>query len=179
MASNGADIILNDPRFANKPKLNALTICKTEKLATPGPGTALAIIREIRNRGRLETLYIAETRPYNQGARLTTIEALYDNLPGVLITDSMVGWLMANKKVDYVVTGADRVTNNGTTANKIGTYTLSVLANYHNIPFFVACHYSTIDEKISSASDIIVEERPGDEIKTIGDVYIAPKDIKI
>lgn len=121
MSRVGVDAILAD--FANKPadyKFNVMTVCNTGKLATPGEGTALGIVRELLRRGRLERLFITETRPYNQGARLTAFEAVFENIPATLITDNMAAALMHQGKVDLVVTGADRVTKNGDTANKIG-----------------------------------------------------------
>lgn len=176
---HGADLILNDKRFSSKSTINILTICNTGKLAMPGIGTALGIIREINSRKKLGTLYIPETRPYNQGSRLTAFEAVHDNLPGVLISDSMAGMLMQNKKVDCVIVGADRITKSGATANKIGTYALSVLAKHHNIPFYVAAPESTIDFNLQSGRDIIIEERPADELKKMNNINIAPEQIKV
>ena len=178
IAVTGAELILANPKLLGKKTLSVLTICNTGKLATPGPGTALGIVRELHARGRLEKLYIPETRPYNQGSRLTATEAVHDKLPGVLIADSMAGWLMANGKVDVVVVGADRVTHNGATANKIGTYTFAVLAQHHSIPFYVACPLSTVDEKITSGLQIKVEERPGDELRKVQGLWLAPHNIE-
>jgi 5-methylthioribose kinase len=177
IAKNGADLILK--KFADRQNINILTICNTGKLAMPGVGTALGIIREIHNRGKLKTLYIPETRPYNQGSRLTAFEAMQDNLPGVLISDSMVGMLMNNKMVDCVIVGADRVTKYGATANKIGTYTFSVVAKHHGIPFYVACPVSTIDFNMKYGREIHIEERPADEIRKVQGIYLSPKDIKV
>jgi len=144
----------------------------------PGDGTALGIIREIARRAKLNKLYIPETRPYNQGSRLTAFEALHDNLPGTLISDSMAGILMQNKLIDCVVVGADRITKSGATANKIGTYSFSVLAHYHKIPFYVAAPESTVDLNMLSGKDIHIEERPADELRKIhNSIYIAPKEI--
>jgi len=176
---HGADIILNDPKFSTKESLSILTICNTGKLAMPGIGTALGIIREISSRGKLKSLYIPETRPYNQGSRLTAFEAVMDKLPGTLISDSMVGMLMRNKMVDLVIVGADRVTKLGFTANKIGTYTFAVSANAHNIPFYVACPVSTIDMNMDYGRDIVIEERPADELRKVKDIYLSPKDIPV
>jgi 5-methylthioribose kinase len=179
ISNNGAEIILNHPSLKSKTSLNILTICNTGKLAMPGNGTALGIIREIAKRNKLNKLFIPETRPYNQGSRLTAFEALHDNLPGTLITDSMAGILMQNKQIDCVIVGADRITKAGATANKIGTYTFSVLAHFHKIPFYVAAPESTIDYNMLSGKDIHIEERPADELRKIhNSIYIAPKDIK-
>jgi len=176
---HGADIILNDPKFSTKESLSILTICNTGKLAMPGIGTALGIIREISSRGKLKSLYIPETRPYNQGSRLTSFEAMMDKLPGTLISDSMVGMLMRNKMVDLVIVGADRVTRLGFTANKIGTYTFAVAANAHNIPFYIACPESTIDFNMEYGRDIVIEERPADELRKVQNIYLSPKDIPV
>ena len=177
MANNGADIILK--KISNKQNISILTICNTGKLAMPGIGSALGIIREIKKRNKLQTLYIPETRPYNQGSRLTAFEAIVDKLPGVLITDSMIGMLMQKKMVDCVIVGADRVTKLGYTANKIGTYSIAILAKKHEIPFYVACPVSTIDYNMLYGREIEIEERHGDEMRKIGDTYIAPKQIKV
>ena len=177
MANNGADIILK--KISNKQNISILTICNTGKLAMPGIGSALGIIREIKKRNKLQTLYIPETRPYNQGSRLTAFEAIVDKLPGVLITDSMIGMLMQKKMVDCVIVGADRVTKLGYTANKIGTYSIAILAKKHEIPFYVACPVSTIDYNMLYGREIEIEERHGYEMRKIGDTYIAPKQIKV
>lgn len=176
ISNKGADIILDKMKERNLSKINILTICNTGKLATPGDGTALGIIREIHRRNQLKQLYIPETRPYNQGSRLTASEALADKIPSTLITDSMAGFLMHENKIDCVIVGADRVVQNGTTANKIGTYSLAVLANYHKIPFYVACPYSTIDPDRKVGSEIIIEERPEDELRKLNGIPLAPKD---
>jgi len=179
ISEKGADIILGHLNIKNKKGINILTICNTGKLAMPGDGTALGIIREVARRNKLNKLFIPETRPYNQGSRLTAYEALHDNLPGVLISDSMVGILMQNKQIDCVIVGADRITKAGATANKIGTFTFSVIAKYHKIPFYVAAPESTIDFNMLSGKDIHIEERPADELRKIyNTIYIAPKDIK-
>lgn len=145
-------------------KLRVLTICNTGSLATAGYGTALGVVRSLHAAGRLETVFACETRPYNQGSRLTAFEIVADQLPGVLITDSMAAALMSTKGVDCVVVGADRVTANGDTANKIGTYQLAIVAKYHNIPFFVAAPITTLDLTLSDGSHIPIEERPGVEM---------------
>ncbi len=177
ISRHGADLILEKMDRSNKKMIHILTICNTGKLATPGEGTALGIIREIHRRNRLKKLYIPETRPFNQGSRLTASEAVFDKLPGVLISDSMAATLMHENKVDCVIVGADRVVMNGTVANKIGTYSLAVLAHHHKIPFYVACPESTIDREKQVGSQILIEERPGDELKKINGQWIAPKEI--
>ncbi|EGR29711.1 translation initiation factor fusion with methylthioribose kinase, putative [Ichthyophthirius multifiliis] len=156
-----------------------LEFLNERKLATPGQGTALGIVREMHKNGMLDTLYITETRPYNQGARLTATETVLDNIPSILITDNMVGALMFQQKVDLVITGADRVALNGDTANKIGTYQLAVLSKYHNVPFYVALPSQSICKKTLNHKQIQIEERPSRELTHIGDFQIAPDGIKV
>jgi S-methyl-5-thioribose-1-phosphate isomerase len=144
--------------------LRVLTICNTGSLATAGYGTALGVVRSLYERGRLEQVYALETRPYNQGARLTAFEIVSDDLPGTLITDSMAAALMATKGIDCVVVGADRVAANGDTANKIGTYQLAISAHYHGVPFYVAAPTTSLDVSIPNGSKIIVEERSAEEL---------------
>jgi len=143
-----------------------LTICNTGALATGGHGTALGMVRSALELGTDIHLYACETRPYNQGARLTTWECVQDKIPCTLITDSMAGALMAQGKVTAVVAGCDRVAANGDTANKIGTYSLAVLAKHHNIPFYIAMPLSTLDTDCPSGDHIPIEERPKEELFT-------------
>lgn len=180
MSEIGAEFVIGDftAKHNTERPINVLTICNTGKLAIPGIGTALGVVRELKKRGKLNTLYIPETRPYNQGSRLTAFEAIEDELNGILISDSMTGMLMKTGKVDCVIVGADRVTKSGATANKIGTYTLSVLAKQHNIPFYVILPESTIDHSLKSGKEIVIEFRPENELKSIQGVKIAPDQIK-
>ena len=141
-----------------------LTICNTGALATGGWGTALGVVRSARADGRDVHLYVCETRPYDQGARLTTWECVADDIPCTLITDSMAGALMATGRVSSVVVGCDRVAANGDVANKIGTYGLAVLAHYHDLPFYVAMPLSTWDRDCASGADIPIEQRPSHEL---------------
>merc|ERR1712039_168547 len=120
--------------------------------------------RSLNSRGRLEHAYACETRPYNQGARLTSFELVQDGLPGTLICDSMAAALMQRHGVDAVVVGADRVAANGDTANKIGTYGLSVIARHHSVPFFVAVPTTTLAPQTATGNDIPIEERPAEEL---------------
>lgn len=122
------------------------------------------MIRRLDSYSLLSHAYCTETRPYNQGARLTAYELAHDEIPATLITDSMAGALLASKKVSAIVVGADRVTANGDTANKIGTYSLAVLAQYHGIKFIVAAPRTTIDMQTKSGEDITIEERPKAEV---------------
>ncbi len=141
-----------------------LTHCNTGSLATGGYGTALGVVRSLHSRGILERVYCTETRPYNQGARLTAYELVYDRIPATLICDSMGALLMKEKKIDAVVVGADRIVSNGDTANKIGTFQLAIAAQYHHIPFYVAAPVSSIDFSLSTGNQIIIEERPSEEL---------------
>ena len=148
----------------NKKKLRVLTCCNTGSLATAGYGTALGVVRSLHEQGRLEMCYAVETRPYNQGSRLTAYELVYENIPGTLICDNMAAFLMQKNEVDAIVVGADRVAKNGDTANKIGTYSLAVLAKHHDVPFFVAAPSTTLDVSTKCGTLIEIEERPGDEV---------------
>lgn len=141
-----------------------LTICNTGSLATAGWGTALGIIRSLHARGRLERAYALETRPYNQGARLTAFELVEDGLPGTLICDSMAAALMRTRGVDACVVGADRVAANGDTANKVGTYGLAVIARHHKVPLFVAVPTTSLAPRTPTGAEIPIEERPADEL---------------
>lgn len=176
IGDNGARRILE---LTGRKKVRVLTICNTGSLATAGYGTALGVVRSLHAMGALEHVYACETRPYNQGARLTAFEIVEDKLPGTLITDSMASALMARRGVDCVVTGADRVTANGDTANKIGTYQLAITAKYHNVPFFAAVPTTTLDLTMASGAEIHIEDRPADELTTIFGQRIAPEGIDV
>lgn len=141
-----------------------LTHCNAGALATAGIGTALGVIRAAHRRDPSLHVWVDETRPLLQGARLTAWELREEGIPATLVTDSAAGWLMAQGKVDAVITGADRIARNGDVANKIGTYGLSVLARVHNLPFYVAAPTSTIDTTIATGEDIPIEHRRGDEL---------------
>ncbi|XP_063906722.1 methylthioribose-1-phosphate isomerase [Zophobas morio] len=154
-----------------------LTHCNTGSLATAGYGTALGVIRRLNELKRLEHVYCTETRPYNQGARLTAYELVHEKIPATLIVDSMVAALMKTRNISAVVVGADRVAGNGDTANKIGTYQIAVLAKYHNVPFYVAAPFTSIDTKILSGDHIVIEERPEHEMTHVGEHRIAAKGI--
>lgn len=138
-------------------------------LATSGYGTALGVIRSLASKGLLHHAYCTETRPYNQGSRLTAFELVHDKIPATLITDSMAAALLADPTagVRAIVVGADRVAANGDTANKIGTYGLAVLAKYHGVKFLVAAPLTTIDLATKSGSDIVIEQRPASEVTSI------------
>ena len=151
-----------------------LTHCNTGALATAGYGTALGVIRSSWNQGRLAKVWVDETRPLLQGARLTTWELDRLEIPYQLITDSSAGALMARGEVDRIVVGADRIAANGDTANKIGTYTVAVLAHRHGVPFYVAAPLSTIDRHTPTGAEIPIELRDAEEVKRVFGAEIAP-----
>ncbi len=159
-------------------KARILTHCNAGALATGGYGTALGVIRAVWEQDKTIEVFACETRPYFQGSRLTLYELMKEGIPVTLITDSTAGFLMQLKKIDLVIVGADRIAANGDTANKIGTYSLAVLAKHHNIPFYVAAPRSTIDPKTPKGDKIPIEERPSKEIIQINKNLIAPKDTK-
>lgn len=144
-----------------------LTCCNTGDLATGGVGTAFGVIREGYAQGKITHVYVCETRPVLQGLRLTTFELQKNGIPYTVICDNMAATLMQQKKVQSVITGADRIAKNGDSANKIGTYSLAVLANFHKIPFFVAAPFSTFDLTIESGADIPIENRDPEEVLSI------------
>jgi len=155
-----------------------LTHCNAGPLATAGYGTALGIIKAAKEQKKEVTVFATETRPLLQGARLTTWELRQEGIPVTLITDSMAGYFMQQKKVDCVIVGADRIAANGDAANKIGTYTLAVLAKENEIPFYVAAPTSTIDLSLSSGDEIPIEERNPEEVTHIQGIPIAPEGVK-
>jgi methylthioribose-1-phosphate isomerase len=151
-----------------------MTQCNAGALATAGIGSALGVIRVAIEEGHKLSVFVPETRPYLQGARLTAWELHEGGVPLTLITDNMVGHFMKAGKVDAVVVGADRIAANGDTANKIGTYQIAVLAREHGVPFYVAAPVSTFDLTISSGEQIPIEERPADEVTHFRGVRMAP-----
>lgn len=163
-------------------KLSVLTHCNTGSLATSGHGTALGIIRSLRNMNYLKHAYCTETRPYNQGSRLTAFELVYEKIPSTLITDSMAGALFQRKKdemnISAVIVGADRVARNGDTANKIGTYSLAVLARAHGIKFIVAAPTTSIDLETETGATIKIEDRANTELTQISGAVVG-KDGKV
>lgn len=156
-----------------------LTHCNAGALATGGYGTALGVFRAAKEAGKNFSVYVDETRPLLQGARLTAWELVQENINAVLICDNMAGSLMASGKVQGIVVGADRITSDGYVANKIGTYSLAVLAHFHKIPFYVAAPVSTFDLKIRLGTEIPIEERAHDEVRYWGNVMTAPREIKV
>ncbi|MFH1966141.1 MAG: S-methyl-5-thioribose-1-phosphate isomerase [Acidobacteriota bacterium] len=156
-----------------------LTHCNAGALATAGYGTALGVIRSAVEAGKSIHVFADETRPFLQGARLTAWELAYDNIPCTLITDSMAGWFMKLGKINAVVVGADRIAPNGDAANKIGTYSVAVLAKAHKIPFYVAAPISTFDPEISTGEEIPIEQRDTREVSEINGHVLAPENIQI
>lgn len=185
-----ANAIAEDDRRMNKligeygntlipEKANILTHCNAGALATVEYGTALGVIRTAFEAGKTVHVYATETRPLLQGARLTAWELFKEGIPVTLIADNMAGWLMQQDKIDLVIVGADRVAANGDTANKIGTYSLAVLANNHGIPFYVAAPTSTIDLKMRTGMEIPIEQRSDREMRELFGKQITPSEIEV
>lgn len=166
MAKNAAALIPQEARI--------LTICNTGALATAGHGTALGVVRTARDEGKHPFVYACETRPRQQGLKLTAWELLTEEIPFSVIADGVAGSLMAAGQVTLVLVGADRIAANGDTANKVGTYSLAVLARYHGLPFYVAAPESTIDSAIASGAEIPIEERTAEELTHFEGICAAP-----
>ncbi|PJZ69025.1 S-methyl-5-thioribose-1-phosphate isomerase [Leptospira perolatii] len=185
LAKNGLSLFPSSPS-----KISILTHCNTGALATGGHGTALGVIRSLRDAGHDLTVYADETRPYLQGARLTTWELLEEGIPSFLITDSTSGWLMSDRKIDAVIVGVDRVAANGDAANKVGTFPLAIVAKHHGVPFYIAATEKSFDFKIRSGKDIPIEMRSEEEVTRLSFLkksdgspildsgVIAPKEVK-
>jgi methylthioribose-1-phosphate isomerase len=171
MGKNGEPLIPADARI--------LTHCNAGALATGGYGTALGVIRAAAEAGKKVSVLADETRPFLQGARLTAWELMQDRIPVTLICDNMAGYMMSRGEVDCVIVGADRIAANGDTANKIGTYTVAVLAREHNIPFYVAAPLSTIDLSLPDGSHIPIEERDVAEVTHTGGKQLAPDGVAV
>jgi methylthioribose-1-phosphate isomerase len=156
-----------------------LTHCNAGALATAGYGTALGVIRAAQEAGTPMRVFARETRPLLQGARLTTWELMEDGIDVTLVTDSMAAHMMAKGMVHRVVVGADRIAANGDAANKIGTYGLAIVAQYHGVPFHVAAPVSTVDFAIGGGGEIPIEERDPSEVTTFGGVRVAPEGTRV
>ena len=156
-----------------------MTHCNAGALATAGHGTALGVVRSARDQGKSISVVANETRPYLQGARLTAWEMVQENIPVTLVTDSMAGFLMSRGEVDLLIVGADRIAANGDVANKIGTYTLAVLAQRHGLPFYVAAPLSTFDPDVAQGASIPIEERPPDEVTGYRGTRWAPDGVAV
>jgi methylthioribose-1-phosphate isomerase len=167
----GAELLPDEARV--------LTHCNAGALATAGYGTALGVIRSAVLLGKVRVVFADETRPWLQGARLTAWELLQDGIPTTLIADNMAGHLMARGEINAVVVGADRIAANGDVANKIGTYTVAVLAKEHGIPFYVAAPVSTFDLAVPTGAGIPIEERPAEEITHVAGRRVAPEGVLV
>jgi methylthioribose-1-phosphate isomerase len=166
MGAHGAALVPMQARI--------LTHCNAGALATAGYGTALGVIRAAHELGKVALVWVDETRPVMQGSRLTAWEMVREDIPHRLIPDVAAASVMARGEVDMVVTGADRITANGDTANKIGTYGLAVMARHHRVPFYVAAPFSTIDPSLAKGGDIPIEERDAGEVRRTGGQQTAP-----
>ena len=171
MGEFGARLIKNND--------NCLTVCNAGALATADYGTALGVFYKAREKKKRFKVYACETRPLLQGARLTAWELLKGKIDVTLICDSMAATLMKQGKVDAIFTGADRIALNGDTANKIGTYSLAVLAKHHHLPFYIVAPLSTFDMNIKSGKKIPIEERKKDEVIGFGRQITAPRRVKV
>jgi methylthioribose-1-phosphate isomerase len=160
-------------------RARVLTHCNAGALATAGYGTALGVVRSAARDGRIAMVYVDETRPYLQGARLTAWELVHDGIPATLITDNMAGHLLARGELDAVIVGADRIAANGDVANKIGTYSVAVLARESSVPFYVAAPVSTFDLATPEGSAIPIEERPPHEVTHLGGRRLAPEGVAV
>ena len=171
MGDYGAEVV---PKGAT-----ILTHCNAGALATVGYGTALGVIRSAYAKDPTIKVFADETRPRQQGARLTTWELTQDGIPTTLITDGMCSYFMSKGMIDMVVVGADRIAANGDTANKIGTYTVAIAAKYHKVPFYIAAPLSTIDTSIKSGKEIPIEERSHEEVTHINGDWVCAKEVNV
>lgn len=171
MARHGAKLIKSGDTI--------LTHCNAGGLATADYGTALGVLFEAKKQGKGIKVYVDETRPLLQGARLTAWELLNEGIDTTLICDNMAASLMAKGEIDKIFVGADRIAANGDAANKIGTYGLAVLAKYHKVPFYVVAPVSTFDFNIKTGMEIPIEERPGDEVRSVAGKRVAPRNVKV
>jgi len=171
LGAAGAELVPDGARI--------LTHCNAGALATGGHGTALGVIRSAIKAGKRVSVVADETRPFLQGARLTAWELMQDGIPTTLIADVAAGYLMSQGEIDIVIVGADRIAANGDTANKIGTYSVAVLARRHGIPFYIAAPLSTIDLSLSDGSGIPIEERSADEVTGFGGIRSAPVGVAV
>ena len=171
MARHGAKLVRSGD--------TVLTHCNAGGLATADYGTALGVLFEAKKQGKRIRAYVDETRPLLQGARLTTWELLHEGIDTTLICDNMAASLMAKGKIDKIFVGADRIAANGDAANKIGTYSLAVIAKHHGVPFYVVAPLSTFDFNLKTGRDIPIEERGGDEVRSVMGKRIAPANVKV
>lgn len=174
IGEHGADLFGSQDR-----PLRLLTHCNAGALATGDYGTALGVIRSLARRQQVDWVWVDETRPYLQGARLTAWELMREQIPCRLICDNMAGHFMQRQQVDAVIVGADRVVRNGDVANKIGTSTLAVLCKEYGIPFYVAAPWSTLDLQTATGWEIPIEERPPTEVTHLGGNSLAPSQVQV
>ncbi|XDD45959.1 S-methyl-5-thioribose-1-phosphate isomerase [Leptospira sp. WS39.C2] len=176
LGKNGANLFSKD-----QDEFHIITHCNTGALATAGHGTALGVIRSLRDLGRKVVVYADETRPFLQGSRLTAFEMMEEGIECYIITDGMSGWLMNHRKIDAVLVGCDRVAANGDTANKIGTYNLAIVAHEHNVPFYVCATKDSFDLNLKTGDEIPIEMRKESEVtqfdflKTSDGKYLFPE----
>jgi methylthioribose-1-phosphate isomerase len=171
IGAHGAELVPNRARI--------MTHCNAGALATAGHGTALGVVRSARDQGKSVSVVANETRPYLQGARLTAWEMVQERIPVTVVTDNMAGFLMSRGEIDMLIVGADRIAANGDVANKIGTYTLAVLAQRHGLPFYVAAPLSTFDPAIAQGGSIPIEERSPDEVTGYRGSRWAPEGVAV
>ena len=171
MGDYGAEVV---PKGAT-----ILTHCNAGALATVGYGTALGVVRSAFAKDNTVQVFADETRPRQQGARITTLELTMDGIPTTLITDGMCSYFMKKNMIDMVVVGADRIAANGDSANKIGTYTVAICAKYHNVPFYIAAPLSTIDTSIKTGDEIVIEERNHEEVTHINGKRICAEGVNV
>ncbi len=184
LAIYAEDIATNRAMGANGAALmpqagGVLTHCNAGALATAGYGTALGVIRAAVEAGKQIHVFADETRPFLQGSRLTAWELMKDNIPVTLISDNMAGAMMAQGKIQAVIVGADRIAANGDTANKIGTYSVAILAKEHGIPMYIAAPFSTVDLETPDGSGIPIEQRAASEVTHIGGKQVAPTGVAV
>jgi methylthioribose-1-phosphate isomerase len=179
MGARGAALINQQLAKLGTRKLNILTHCNAGALATAGYGTALGVVRALHAQRRVANVWVDETRPFLQGARLTAWELMQDHIPCTLICDNMAAQRMQAGEVDCVIVGADRIAANGDVANKIGTYGVAVLARHHGIPFYVAAPRSTFDAKIKTGKDIPIEHRAAAEMTGYRKQHWAPEGVAV
>jgi len=184
LAIYAEDIATNRAMGANGAPLmpeagGVLTHCNAGALATAGYGTALGVIRAAIEAGKKIRVFADETRPFLQGSRLTAWELMKDNIPVTLISDNMAGAIMAQGKIQAVIVGADRIAANGDTANKIGTYSVAILAKEHGIPMYIAAPFSTVDLETPDGSGIPIEQRAASEVTHLGGIQIAPTGVEV
>jgi len=173
IGDHGLAVLPSEPK-----QLSLLTHCNAGALATAGYGTALGVVRSAWREGRLNRVYADETRPRLQGAKLTSWECVQEGIPVTVITDNMAAHCMKQGLINAVVVGADRITANGDAANKIGTYSLAIVAQAHHIPFFVAAPLSTVDFKLATGREIPIEERHPSEIYQVGETRLCPEGVE-